>query len=161
MQYMFWLYLLGLTTFLAIVVRRLVRRQKPLIDDLYAKRLAIEHVHDGVAWVTPAGRIGYLNPALARMLDVTAEQLQGRPWFEMFTPAERGRMQQAYSQMLLAGKATLDARMVDSRGTVSVRGLLIVAVHDHKMRLAGHHCILNDEAKEERAEGQLAYAVNG
>ena len=56
MQCMFWLYLLAVTTFLGIVVRRLVRRQKPLIDDLYAKRMAIEHVHDGVAWVTQAGR---------------------------------------------------------------------------------------------------------
>ncbi len=158
---MFWLYLLALTTFLGIAVRRLLRRQKPLIDDLYAKRLAIEHVHDGVAWVTAGGRINYLNPALAQMLETTPERLRDRPWFDLFAPSERGRIQDAYSQMLLAGKAELDARVVDSHGTVSLRSLLIVAVHDHKMRLAGHHCILNDHAIEQRGEEQLAYAVNG
>jgi hypothetical protein len=95
------------------------------------------------------------------MLDVAPEQLQGRSWLEIFASSERGRMQQAYRQMLLAGRATLNARVVDSQGTVTVRGLLIVAVHDHKMRLAGHHCILNDQVREERAAEQLAYAVNG
>ena len=109
----------------------------------------------------PGRKINYLNPALAQMLDVAAEQLQGRSWLELFAPSERSRIQEAYSQMLLAGRATLDARVVDSQGTVSVRGLLIVAVHDHKMRLAGHHCILNDQARDERAAEQLAYAVNG
>jgi PAS domain S-box-containing protein len=149
---MLWLYLLGLATFLGIVVRRLLRRQKPLIDDLYYKRVAIDHVHDGVAWVTGGGKISYVNPSLARMLDATPEQLNGRPWFEMFVPQERGRLQDAYSQMLLSGKAWLDANAVDSRGVVTRRGLLMVAVHDHKMRLAGHHCILHDVVREVRAE---------
>ncbi len=155
---MLWLSLLAVATFLGIVVRRLLRRQKPLIDDLFYKRVAIDHVHDGVAWVTGGGKISYLNPALARMLEASPEQLNGRTWFEMFIPEERGRINDAYSQMLLSGKARLDARVVDSRGVVTLRSLLIVAVHDHKMRLAGHHCILHDTTQEAQAEPQLAFA---
>jgi PAS domain S-box-containing protein len=128
------------------------------MDDLYAKRTAIDHVHDGVAWVTEGRRLGYLNPSLARMLDVAPEQLIGRSWFDMFAQSERGRVAEAYSQMLLAGKATLDVEVIDSGGRVTVRGLLMVAVHDHKMRLAGHHCILHDHAVEEQPEEQLAFA---
>jgi PAS domain-containing protein len=108
--------------------------------------------------VTDSGRIGYLNPALARMLEVAPEQLKGRSWYDMFAPGERSRVQDAYSQMLLAGMATLDARIVDSGGTVKLRSLLMVAVHDHKMRLAGHHCILHECAAEERSEKELAFA---
>ena len=156
---MLWLYLLAVATFLGIVVRRLLRRQKPLIDDLYYKRVAIDHVRDGVAWVTGGGRVSYVNPSLSRMLDAAPEQLYGKPWFEMFVPEERGRVQDAYSQMLLSGKAWLDAKVVDSRGVVTLRGLLLVAVHDHKMRLAGHHCILNDAVRVGRAEEELAFAV--
>jgi PAS domain S-box-containing protein len=155
---MFWLYLLAVTTFLGIVVRRLLLRQNPLMDDLYAKRTAIDHVHDGVAWVTEGRRLGYLNPALAGMLNVAPEQLIGCSWFDMFAPSERSRVQEAYSQMLLAGKATLDVKVIDSDGRVTVRSLLMVAVHDHKMRLAGHHCILHDDVKEEQPEEQLAFA---
>ena len=159
MQGMLWLYILAVATFLGIVVRRLMRRQKPLIDDLFYKHVAIDHVFDGVAWMTGDGKISYLNPSLARMLDVAPEQLHRKPWFELFVPEERGRIQDAYSQMLLSGKAWLDAKVVDSRGVVTLRSMLIVAVHDHKMRLAGHHCILNDAVRESRVEEQqLAYA---
>jgi PAS domain S-box-containing protein len=157
---MFWLYLLGVVTLLAIAVRRLWRRQKPLSDDLYVKSVAIDHVHDGVAWVTAGGRISYLNPALARMLDAPREQLEGHTWYEMFATEERGRVQDAYSQMLLSGKSWLEAKVVDSRGGMKRRSLLIVAVHDHKMRLAGHHCILHESAHERHAEEQLTLVAS-
>jgi PAS domain S-box-containing protein len=155
---MLWLYILAVATVLGIAVRRLWRRQKPLIDDLYYKRVAIDHVYDGVAWVTEGERISYVNPSLARMLNTAAERLHGKGWFEMFVPEERGRIQDAYSQMLLSGKAWLDVRVVDSRGAVTRRGLLMVAVHDHKMRLAGHHCILHDTVSEGTAQEELAFA---
>lgn len=155
---MLWLYILALATFLGIVVRRLLRRQKPLMDDLYYKRVAIDHVFDGVAWVTEGGRISYVNPSLARMLSLAPEQLHGKAWSEMFVPEERGRIHDAYSQMLLSGKAWLDVEVVDSRGAVTRRGLLIVAVHDHKMRLAGHHCILHDTVSQGRPQEEFAFA---
>lgn len=158
---MLWLYLLGAVTFLTIVVRRLLRRQNPLLDEVFSKRIAIDHVHDGVAWVTADGRIDYVNPALARMLDASAEQLKGRPWFEMFVRDERTRLDDAYSQMLLAGKATMDGNVIDSRGAVVRRNVLMVAVHDHKMRLAGHHCIVHDRVFEAKSQQEFAFAGRG
>jgi PAS domain S-box-containing protein len=158
---MFWLCLLGVVTLLAIVVRRLWLRQKPLVDDLYAKRLAIDHVHDGVAWVTESGRINYLNPALARMLDAAPEQLRGRTWFAMFALEEHSRVTDAYSQMLLSGRASLDVNLVDAHGAVTPRNLSIVAVYDHRTRLSGHHCILHDAVSLGHAEQHLACAVQG
>jgi hypothetical protein len=60
---MFWLYLLGIVTFLFIVLRRVLRRQPPLSDELYIKKVAIDHVHSGVAWVPEDGKLGWMNPA--------------------------------------------------------------------------------------------------
>jgi len=156
---MFWLSLLGVVTVLAIVVRRLWRRQKPLVDDLYAQRLAIDHVHDGVAWVTESGRINDLNPALARMLETGPEQLKGRNWFAMFALEEQSRVKDAYSQMLLSGRASLDVNIVDAHGTVTPHNLLIVAVYDRRTRLSGHHCILHDAVPLGHAEQHLVCAA--
>ncbi len=33
--------------------------------------------------------------------------------------------------------------------------LLLVAVHDHKMRFVGHHCLVADRRKERALEAQL------
>lgn len=156
---MLWLYLLGLVTFLTIVVRRLVRRQKPLSDELYLKTLAIDHVHDGVAWVRADGRIGYANPSLARMAGTPADELKNRTWFHMFTPEERTRMEDAYAQMLLAGRASFEANLVNSQGEVTRRNLLLVAVHDHKTRFAGHHCIVENRVVVTDAQERFEFAM--
>lgn len=158
---MLWLYLLGITTVLSIAVRRLWRRQKPLSDEVYFKTIAIEHVHDGVAWVGVDGRINYTNPSLAGMLDLAPEKLLHRSWFEMFTPQERRRVEQAYSQMLLAGLTTFEVDMIDSNATITRRGILLVAGHDHKTRLAGHHCIVRDRLLERETDERLMYARRG
>jgi PAS domain S-box-containing protein len=157
---MFWLLLLAVATFLGIVVRRLLLRQNPLMDELYSKNVAIEHVRDGVAWVNARGSVDYANPALAKMLDTETAHLHGRSWYDMFAPEDRARVQHAYSQMLLSGKTSVEARLI---GSQKPRSLSMVAVHDHKMRLAGHHCILHplpESRTDDLGEPQLAYAAN-
>jgi PAS domain S-box-containing protein len=139
---MLWLYLLGVATFLGIVVRRLMRRQKPLNDELYSKRVAIDHVSSGVAWVSANGKLYSLNASLSQMLGASQESLKSSHWLLMFAQRERQRVEEAYSQMLLAGIASLDTRLLDTYGGESDREVRLVAVHDHKMRFMGHHCIV-------------------
>ncbi len=145
---MLWLYLLGVATFLGIVVRRLVRRQKPLNDELYSKRVAIDHVSSGVAWVSANGKLYSLNASLVQMLASSSESLKDSHWMVMFAKTERSRVEAAYSQMLLAGIASLETRIVDSYGGESDREVRLVAVHDHKMRFMGHHCIVERVADD-------------
>jgi PAS domain S-box-containing protein len=139
---MLWLYLLGIVTILAIVVRRLLRKQQPLNDELYSKRVAIDSVSSGVGWIPAKGQLHSMNPALAQMLRATAEDLEGREWLQMFAESDRARVEQVYSQMLLAGRASLSAATIDASGLETQREVLLVAVHDHKMRFMGHHCII-------------------
>jgi PAS domain S-box-containing protein len=154
---MLWLYLLGLVTFLGIVVRRLMRLQKPLNDELYSKRVAIDHVSSGVAWVSANGALYSLNTSLSQMLGASQESLKGSDWMLLFAKGERDRVAQAYSQMLLAGLASLDTRLLDTHGGESDRELVLVAVHDHKMRFMGHHCIVERAISERGRSNAIAH----
>ncbi|HML16010.1 MAG TPA: PAS domain-containing protein [Bryobacteraceae bacterium] len=151
---MLWLYLLGLATFLTIALRRVRRRQKPLRDELYAKNVAIEHVHSGVAWVRKDNRIGSANLALTTLLHLTAGEILERDWRSIFALGERERVDDAYSQMLLAGKATINEAALGRHGETRC-SVLMVAVHDHKMRFIGHHCIVEDRTRERRLEERI------
>ena len=103
-----YVYLLGTVTLLTIALRRVVRRQRPLDDELYSKRVAIDHVHSGVAWVRADGGLGSVNPALATALGTTPEILLGQEWVEtIFPKPEWSRIREAYSQMLIKGKESL------------------------------------------------------
>jgi PAS domain S-box-containing protein len=145
---MLWLYLLAAVTCLVILLRRLKKRIIPLDDELYSKNVAIEHVNTGVAWISAEGKIGAVNPALARSLEASQEALVGIDWCNIFAPAERDRARAAFSQMLLMGKATFEAHGLRANSTLCWFEVLLVAVHDHKMRFVGHHCIAEDRTRE-------------
>jgi PAS domain S-box-containing protein len=150
-----WLYLLALVTFLTIVLRRVLRRQIPLSDELHLKQVAIEHVHSGVAWVRQDGAIGSINASFAATLNAVPRELLGRDWYEIFSQQDRARMQEAYSQMLLLGKANLEVHAKRADGTYAGLEVLLVAQHDHKSRLIGHHCLVADRTRERLLEEQL------
>jgi PAS domain S-box-containing protein len=150
-----WLYLLALVTFLTIVLRRVLRRQIPLSDELHVKRVAIEHVHSGVAWVREDGAIGSINASFAATLNAVPRELIGREWYEIFSQQDRARMKEAYSQMLLLGKANLEVHAKRTDGTYAGLDVLLVAQHDHKSRFVGHHCLAADRTRERLLEEQL------
>jgi len=150
-----WVYLLGLSVLLFIALRRVRARQNPLNDELYSKTVAIEHVQSGVAWIRPDGVIRSLNPAFAEMLGGPARDFVGRSWYELFARQENARLQEAYSQMLLLGKANLDASGKRADGTHTGLKVRLAAVHDHKMRFMGHHCLVVDPTKERLVEKQI------
>ena len=152
---MLWLYLLGAVTFLIIVLRRVLRRQKPLSDELYSTRVAIKHVHSGVAWVKQDGRIGFANESLAELTTVRADDLAGSDWYTLFPAAEHVRIREAHTQMLLSGIASLDTVVERGGDRTDAVNLRLVAVHDHKARLVGHHALIHDISRERALESQL------
>ena len=151
----FWVYLLGLSVLLGIALRRALARQMPLNDELYAKRVAIEHVQSGVAWVRADGTIKTINGAFCEILAGQFHDFDGRNWHELFADEENGRLEEAYSQMLLLGKTNFEAYGKRIDGTYAGLEVRLVAVHDHRMRFIGHHCLVADRTKERILEEQL------
>jgi PAS domain S-box-containing protein len=152
---MLWLYLLGIVTVLSIVLRRVLHRQTPLNDALYAKNVAVEHVQSGVAWVRADGTLGSMNQSFAQTFRATPQQLVGQEWYKMFPPAEHNRIREAFSQTLLSGISSLDAPGLRMDGTESWMNVRLVAIHDHNMRFIGHHCLVEDRSRERELEERI------
>jgi len=150
-----WVYLLGLTVLLVIALRRVVAQQNPLKDEVYTRTVAIEHIQSGVAWIRADGKIRSINAAFAVALGAEPKKLSGLDWHQLFAQDDRDRIQEAYTQMLLVGRATLDARGRRADGGPSGLEVLMVAIHDHKMRFVGHHCLVVDRTREKMLEAAV------
>ncbi len=140
----FWLYLLGAVTFLSIALRRALQRLTPLSDEIYSQQVVIDHVHSGVAWVRFDGTIGSVNPALAKTLAAIPRELVGSGWTVLFPARDRARVEEAYRQSLLSGKAAVETDVQRIDGTLAKANVLLVCVHDHRSRLIGHYCLVED-----------------
>lgn len=150
-----WVYLLGLTVLLVIALRRVRAQQNPLKDEVYTTTVAIEHIQSGVAWIRADGKIRSINASFASALGADPKKLTGLDWYELFAQQDRYKIQEAYSQMLLLGRATLDARGRRLDGGESGLEVLMVAIHNHKMRFVGHHCLVVDRTREKLLEAAV------
>jgi PAS domain S-box-containing protein len=144
---MFWLYLLAAVTVLGIILRRTRRKMKPLDDELYAKTVAIDHVQSGVAWVRADGTFGSVNPSFARTFNFAARDVIGKEWTKMFPPEYHDKAKEQFSQTLLLGTATFNAPGIRSDALPLWLNVQMVAVHDHHMRFAGFHCLVEDRTR--------------
>jgi PAS domain S-box-containing protein len=150
-----WVYLLGLTVLLMIALRRVVARQNPLKDEVYTRTVAIEYIQSGVAWIRADGKIRSINASFASALGGQPKMITGRDWYELFVQQDRDKLQEAYSEMLLVGRATLDAQGRRLDGGQSGLEVLMVAIHNHKMRFVGHHCLVVDRTREKALAAQV------
>jgi PAS domain S-box-containing protein len=152
---MLWLFLLAVVTLLVINRRRIIRKITPLNDELYSSRVAVEHVHSGVGWVRADGKIGSVNQSLADSIGAKPGELLENDWYQMFPRPQRPRVNEAYTQMLLAGIASIDTQIERGDGVLRPVNLRLVAVHDHKSRLIGFHCMVHDESRARSLEQQV------
>ena len=150
-----WVYLLGLSVLLMIALRRVKAQQTPLKDEVYTTTVAIEHIQSGVAWIRADGKIRSINASFAKALGGEPKKFTGRDWYELFAQQDRDKMQEAYSQMLLLGRAELEAHGRRLDGGQSGLEVLMVAIHDYKMRFVGHHCLVVDRTREKALEAQV------
>jgi PAS domain S-box-containing protein len=148
-------YLLGLSVLLVVALRRVIASQNPLKNEVYRRTVAVEHVQSGVVWVSADGKISSVNASFANTLGGEPKSILGHAWCEIFAPRDRSKMEEAYSQMLLLGKANVEVHGRRLDGSYSALEVLLVAIHDHKMRFIGHHCLILDRTRERVLETQL------
>ncbi len=151
-----WLILLLVATVLTIALRRVLRRQTPLNDELYANRVAVDHVHGGVAWVRGDGTFGSVNPSFAKIFQSAAADFVGRQWYSIFSAADHNRIRDIYAQMMLMGVIDFEAMGERADRSLAVLRVRLVAVHDSQMRFVGHHCLIEDKTHERELEQRIA-----
>ena len=120
------------------------------------KQVAIEHVQSGVAWIRADGMVGSINQSFADTLGAVPRELVARDWYDLFAAQDQEQIKEAFSKMLLVGKATLPVQGRRMDGTHVDLELLMVAIHNHKMRFVGHHCMVVDRTRERVLEAQVA-----
>ena len=120
------------------------------------KNVAIEHVQSGVAWVRADGTVRSINQSFADTLGALPRELMKREWYDLFASQDHALIKETFSQMLLLGKATIQVHGRRMDGTYAGLELLMVAIHDHKMRFVGHHCLVVDRTHERILEGRVA-----
>lgn len=99
--------------------------------------------------------MGTVNSSLAATLNADPKGLIGRAWLEIFAKQDWERVRESYSQMLLLGVTEFDAHGQRADGTYAWLNVMLVAVHDHKMRFVGHHCLVLDSTRTKLLEERL------
>jgi PAS domain S-box-containing protein len=152
---MLWLYLLAAVTALVIALRRVIRRLAPLSEQLYWTKVDFDHMQSGVAWARSDGTLRTVNSSLAVTLAADPKSLLNRDWLELFPEQEHERVREAYRQMLVLGMTEFEAYGMRADGSFAWLSVLLVAVHDHKMRFVGHHCLVLDSTHTRLLEERL------
>jgi PAS domain S-box-containing protein len=99
--------------------------------------------------------IGSVNPALATTAGRLPKELIGQPWGILFPPEEQPKLQEAQRQALLMGKIALETQAQRPDGSLAQVRVLLVTIHDHKSRLVGHYCLMEDRTRELELEQQI------
>ena len=158
---MLWLYLLGAVTVLCIALRRVIHRQTPLSDEALFDQSRLRSSAERCRLGQWRRKLGTVNSSLAATLASDPKALIGRAWLDIFPKEERERVRRAYSQMLLLGRTEFDISGQRADGTYAWLSVLLVAVHDHKMRFVGHHCLVLDSTHTRLLEERLQELEQG
>lgn len=156
-----WLYsgsavtILLITVLLIMVLRRVLRKQTLPQDEGNSRRVVIDHVHTGAAWIDAEGLIRSANPAIAATLRVTQDELRARDWYALFARSEKDRVKEAYGQMMLMGIASLEANSERTDGSFVMQNVILMAAYDQKSQFLGHHCLMMDRTREKALEGRV------
>ena len=73
----------------------------------------------------------------------------------MFPQKDQARLDQAYRQSLLMGKASLEIEAQRTDGSLVKADVLLVSIHDHKTRFIGHYCLMEDRTYLQELEGLI------
>jgi PAS domain-containing protein len=150
-----WLILLGVAMGLGIALRRVLRRQSPLSDELYSQQVAVAHVQSGIAWVRGDLTFGSVNQSFADTLKMAPRDFAELEWYKIFRPGDHARIREAYGQMMLRGMTSFEAACARSDGSLAWLDVRLVPVRDGHLRFVGHHCMISDKSRERELEQQV------
>ena len=143
-----WLILLAVAVGLGIALRRVLRRQSPLNDELYSQQVAVAHVQSGVAWIRADLTFGSVNQSFADTFKILPRDFTGREWYKIFGPDDHTRIRESYAEMMLRGVTSFEAEGERSDGSLAWLRVRLVAVHDSHLRFVGHQCMIDDKTRE-------------
>ena len=112
---------------------------------------ALENAVSGIARLDGEGRYQRVNRAYARLLTQEPAALLGRPWLDSVLLEDRAVAAAAYHQVLVDGRAELEARLLREGQPWFYGAVVLIAAFDRQSRFAGHHCFIKDVTRRRQA----------
>ena len=142
-----------------------VARDAAAHRDFLLHRSVLESMTEGVMTVTADGRVGILNPAAARLLDLPGDEVRGKPFGEVFL--DRDGLDEFNDTMLAAvydktvgSRSTVGLRLADgTERSIDVTTSYLVNRKDGETERVGIVAVLDDVTEVEAlraAERELA-----
>jgi PAS domain S-box-containing protein len=146
---------IGIALSQAQLLEQEVQRRQELARSQQELRLmsaALESAVEGISQLDTQGRYIQVNPAYARMVGYSAEELIGSAWQQTVHPDDLELMQAAYQRMLNTGKVEIEARAIRKDGSVFDEQLVMVKACDPQQQFIGHYCFMKDISDRREVE---------
>lgn len=132
-----------------------ITHRKHAEEDLRRYQQFFEHAAVGLSVGMPDGRFGVLNPAFAKMLGATAEELIGRPISDIFPPEELAGLEEARRKVQETGRHIWESVYVRKDGTRFPVAIDLNGVWDDQSRLLYRIASVTDISERKLAETAL------
>lgn len=132
-----------------------VTERKQAQAELLEMSTALGNAVEGIARLDINGRYIALNRAYAAALGYQQEEMIGMSWQQTVHPDDLEVVTATYQQMMIEGKAEVEAMGVRKDGSTFYKEMVIVAAYDWHDRLIGHHCFTKDITERKQAEADL------
>lgn len=105
---------------------------------------ALANAVDGIAKVNANGLIISANKAFADQLGYAPDELIEVDWQNTVVPAELGKLKRAYEQMLISGKATIEANALRKDGACLCCEIIVVKACEPQTEPYYHYYFMKD-----------------
>ena len=132
-----------------------VTERKQAQAELLEMSTALGNAVEGIARLDINGRYIALNRAYAAALGYQQEEMIGMSWQQTVHPNDLENVTATYQQMMVEGKADVEAMGLRKDGSTFYKEMVVVAAYDWHNRLIGHHCFTKDITERKQAEADL------
>jgi PAS domain S-box-containing protein len=135
----------------AIALHTIRRRE----EELARTNAAFESATIGIAFVNTSGRIEYVNPTFATIVERPRRTLKGQPYTDVVHPDDREVVGRLLSQIRVSDKAEHEIRLTRGDGSAVEACVALAPSHDTKENFVGHYWFLRDVTGHKRAADAL------
>lgn len=126
--------------------------RKQTEEELRTLSKALESAVEGIAQLNTRGQYVHVNLAYAAMLGYQPEELIGLHWQQTVHLEDLDTVEAMYQQMLIHGKAEVEARAIRKDGSLFDKQVVLVKAYDQFQPFTGSYCFVKDISDRREVE---------
>ena len=141
----------GKTAGVICMIRDITERAR-VEDQLLEMTSAVRNAVEGICRIDEKGNYQIVNPSYAALLGYEDQELIGKNLLEQIYSADRFKVEAAYQDMLLTGKAEAEARVVRRDGSLFYEQLVMIRNTTKRKAVSGAYCFMKDVTEHKHRE---------